>query len=422
MGENRPQSPLGKESLLAQVLERTNLIRALRQVKRNKGVAGVDGMTVEALPDYLKQHWPEIKSQLLSGAYRPQSVKRVEIPKPDGRKRKLGIPTVIDRLIQQSIAQVLTPIWEPHFHPHSYGFRPNRNAQQAVKQAQSEIVQGRQWVVDLDLDAFFDRVNHDRLMQALKIRTKDKDLLRLINRYLKSGIQNKGHKEKTTQGVPQGSPLSPLLSNIVLNELDWELERRGHAFVRYADDCQIYVSSQRAGERVKQSISGFIEQTLRLKVNINKSAVARPWKRKFLGFTFSLRRGHKIKVSEAALEKLRQTVRKLCRRTRGHSIFQIIAELRKSLLGWKAYFGIAEIKSPQRDVEKWIRRKLRCYLWKQWGRSGYRKLRRLGVKRQLAWNTAKSAHGPWRLSKSPALYYALPNSYFRDLGLPSLVA
>jgi len=422
MGKNRHQSPIGKESLLAQVLERTNLIRALQQVKRNKGVAGVDGMTVEALPDYLKQHWPEIKSQLLSGEYRPQAVKRVEIPKPDGRKRKLGIPTVIDRLIQQAIAQVLAPIWEPHFHPHSYGFRPNRNAQQAVKQAQSEINQGKKWVVDLDLDAFFDRVNHDRLMQTLKTRIKDKDLLRLINRYLKSGIQSKEHKEKTTQGVPQGSPLSPLLSNIVLNELDWELERRGHAFVRYADDCQIYVSSQRAGERVKQSISDFIEQTLRLKVNVNKSAVARPWKRKFLGFTFSSRRGHKIKVSDAALEKLKQTVRKLCRRTRGHSIFQIIAELRRSLLGWKAYFGLAEIKSPQRDVEKWIRRKLRCYLWKQWGRSGYRKLRRLGVKRQLAWNTAKSAHGPWRLSKSPALYYALPNRYFRDLGLPSLVA
>ena len=422
MGEKHPQSPIGKESLLAQVLDRNNLMRALKQVKRNKGVAGVDGMTVEELTDYLTHHWPGIKSQLLNGHYRPQAVKRVEIPKPDGRKRKLGIPTVIDRFIQQAIAQVLAPIWEPHFHPHSYGFRPNRNAQQAVYQARSEIEQGKKWVIDLDLDAFFDRVNHDRLMQTLKRRIKDKDLLRLINHYLKSGIQRNGHKEKTTEGVPQGSPLSPLLSNIVLNELDWELERRGHAFVRYADDCQIYVRSQRAGERVKQSISDFIEQTLGLKVNVKKSAVARPWERKFLGFTFSKRRGHKIKVSEPALEKLKATVRKLCRRTRGHSIERIIAELRKSLLGWKAYFGIAEIKSPQRDVEKWIRRKLRCYLWKQWGRSGYRNLRRLGVKRQLAWNTAKSAHGPWRLSKSPALYYALPNRYFGDLGLPTLVA
>lgn len=354
MGEKRPQSPIGKESLLAQVLERTNLIRALKQVKRNKGVAGVDGMTVEELTDELKQHWPEIKSRLLNGHYRPQAVKRVEIPKPDGRKRKLGIPTVIDRFIQQAIAQVLAPIWEPHFHPHSYGFRPNRNAHQAVYQARSEIEQGKKWVVDLDLDAFFDRVNHDRLMQTLKRRMKDKDLLRLINHYLKSGIQQNGRKEKTTRGVPQGSPLSPLLSNIVLNELDWELEKRGHAFVRYADDCQIYVSSQRAGERVKQSISHFIEQTLGLKVNVKKSAVARPWERKFLGFTFSNRCGHKIKVSRPALEKLKATVRKLCRRTRGHSISQIIAESRKSLLGWKAYFGIAEITSPQRDVEKWI--------------------------------------------------------------------
>ena len=397
-------------------------MRALKQVTSNKGTAGVDGMRVEALPDYLTRHWFEIERTLLSGHYRPQAVKRVEIPKADGRKRKLGIPTVIDRLIQQAIAQVLSPIWEPHFHPRSYGFRPNCNAHQAINQARSEMVSGKRWVVDLDLDAFFDRVNHDRLMQTLTNRIKDKDLLRLINRYLKSSIQDKGYKCKATQGVPQGSPLSPLLSNIVLNELDWELKRRGHAFVRYADDCQIYVSSYRAGERVKQSISYFIEQTLRLKVNVNKSAVARPWNRKFLGFTFSARRGHKIKVAESAMAKLKQTVRTLCRRTRGHCIIRIIAELRKSLLGWKAYFGIAEIKSPQRDVEKWIRRKLRCYLWKQWGGSGYRKLRRLGVKRQLAWNTSKSAHGPWRLSQSPALYYALPNKYFRDLGLPSLVA
>ncbi len=238
-------------------MERSNLIRALKQVKRNKGVAGVGGLTVEELPDHLKHHWPEIESQLLSGEYRPQAVKRVEIPKPDGCKCKLGMPTVVDRLIQQAIVQVLTPIWEPHFHPHSYGLRPNRNAQQAVYQARSGIAQGRKWIVDLDLDAFFDRVNHDRLMWTLKSRIKDDGLLRLINRYLKNGIQSNGHKEKTMQGVPQGSPLSPLLSNIVLDELDWELGKHGHAFVRYADDCQIYVSSQQAGEWVKQSISYF---------------------------------------------------------------------------------------------------------------------------------------------------------------------
>ncbi len=421
MGENRLQALNEETSLMVQVLDRNNLIRALKQVTRNKGAAGIDGMRVEELPAYLKENWLIIKDRIETESYRPQAVQRVEIPKPNGGKRKLGIPTVIDRLIQQAIAQVLNPIFEAQFHPHSYGFRPNRNAQQAIHHVQHVMTQGRTWVVDLDLESFFDRVNHDRLMQRLKVDIKDPELLRLINRYLKAGTCINGEYRKTTEGVPQGSPLSPLLSNIVLNELDWELDKRGHAFARYADDCQIYVGSQRAGERVKQSISQFIDKTLRLKVNENKSGVARPWKRKFLGFTFSSRRGYKIKVSEVALEKLKATVRKLCRRTRGHSVVQIIAELRKSLLGWKAYFGIAEIQSPLRDLDKWIRRKLRCYIWKQWGRSGYRKLKRHGVARQLAWNTSKSAHGPWRLSASPALYYALPNKYFRKLGLPSLV-
>lgn len=422
MGENPPKTLNEKSSLMEQVLERNNLIRALKQVTRNKGAAGIDGMQVDELPEYLKRHWLEIKGKLLNNRYKPKAVRQVEIPKPDGSKRKLGIPTVLDRVIQQAIAQILSPIFEAQFHPDSYGFRPNRNAQQAVYHAQSEINKGKNWVVDIDLEAFFDRVNHDRLMEKLKDQIEAPDLLRLINRYLKAGIQQAGRKEKTTQGVPQGSPLSPLLSNIVLNELDWALEKRGHAFARYADDCQIYVSSQRAGERVKKSIGRFIEKTLKLKVNENKSAIAPPWKRKFLGFTFSPQRGHKVKVSEAALEKLKYTVRRLCRRTRGYSLNQIIAELRKYLLGWTAYFGIAEIKSPQRDVEKWIRRKLRCYVWKQWGRSGYRKLRQRGVERQLAWNTSKSAHGPWRLSASPALYRALPNKYFSSLGLPTLVA
>lgn len=422
MGEKRAQHSIENDSLMVQVLEKENLIQALKQVKRNKGAAGVDGMTVDELPEYLKHHWPDIKAQLLAGIYQPQPALRVEIPKPDGRKRKLGIPTVVDRFIQQAIAQVLRWIWEPQFHPNSYGFRLMRSAQQAVLHAQSEIIKGRKWVVDLDLDAFFDRVNHDRLMHKLNVKIHDKCLLRLINRYLKSGVEINGRYQKTAEGVPQGSPLSPLLSNIVLNELDWELERRGHTFVRYADDCQIYVRSQRAGERVKQSITRFTENTLRLKVNVAKSAVGRPWNRTFLGFTFSPRRGHKLKVSEKALKNVKHTVRRLCRRTRGHSIYQIVADLRKSLLGWKAYFGIAQVKSPQRDLDKWIRRKLRCYLWKQWGRSGYRKLRALGVKRQLAWNTAKSAHGPWRLSASPALYYGLPNRYFKDLGLVELSA
>jgi len=422
MGENRPHDPIENNALMVQVLDRENLIQALKQVKRNKGAAGIDGMTVDVLPEYLKHHWLDIKAQLLDGSYRPQPVRRIEIPKPDGHKRKLGIPTVVDRLIQQAIAQVLRWIWEPQFHPNSYGFRLMRSAQQAVIHAQSEIIKGRKWVVDIDFDSFFDRVNHDRLMHKLKEKINDKTLLRLINRYLKSGIHIKGQYQKTREGVPQGSPLSPLLSNIILDELDWELDKRGHTFVRYADDCQIYVRSQRAGERVKQSITRFSENTLRLKVNVAKSAVDRPWKRNFLGFTVSAKRGHKLKVSTKALKNLKHKIRQQTRRTRGHSITQIIAELRKTLLGWKAYYGIAQVKSPQREMDKWIRRKLRCYLLKQWGRSGYRKLRAMGIGRRLAWNTAKSAHGPWRLSRSPALNYSLTRKYFNNLGLIELSA
>lgn len=337
MGESQPQDSSEDSSLMAQVVDRDNLLQALKQVKRNKGAAGVDGMTVDELPAYLKQHWPEIKTQLLKGSYQPQPVLRVEIPKPDGRKRKLGIPTVLDRFIQQAIAQVLRWLWEPNFHPDSYGFRLMRSAHQAVYQARSYIRQGRKWVVDLDLDAFFDRVNHDRLMEKLKMRVSDNTLLRLINRYLKSGIEIDRKTVKTTEGVPQGSPLSPLLSNIVLDELDQELESRGHAFVRYADDVQIYVHSRRAGERVKQNLTRYIEHTLRLKVNVVKSAVDRPWNRTFLGFTFGSRNGYKLKVSGKALESLKQKVRQLSRRTRGHSLIQVIADLKKSLLGWTGF-------------------------------------------------------------------------------------
>ena len=406
---------------MVRVLDRNNLIRALKQVQRHKGAAGVDGMTVDKLPDFLKQHWPKIKRQLAEGTYHPKPVLRVEIPKPDGSKRKLGIPAVLDRLIQQAIAQIMQEEWDSKFHNNSYGFRPHRNAHQAIGYAQSVIRDGYNWAVDCDLEAFFDQINHDLLMNQLKAHHDDVTLLRLINRYLKAGVCINGTKQASMKGVPQGGPLSPVLSNIVLNNLDWELEKRNLRFAHYADDSVIFVSSKAAGERVMKSLQRFLGESLRLTVNTQKSAVGRPWERSFLGFTFS-RRELKVKVSGKALTKLKTTVNQLSRRTKGHSILQIIAELRKSLLGWKAYFDISEILSPLRDLDKWIRRRLRSYVWKQWGRRGYRMLRRLGVDRRLAWNTAKSAHGPWRLSGSPALRYALPNKYFRNLGLPELAA
>lgn len=416
-----PES-ISNSVLLDEVLERTNLQRALKRVRQNKGAPGIDGMSVDELPDYLRHHWLEIRAQLVAGSYRPQPVRRVEIPKDNGNGvRLLGVPTVLDRFVQQAIAQVVSAQWEPHFHPKSYGFRPQRSAHEAVRQLQADIRDGYRWVVDLDLEAFFDRVNHDRLIVRLEQHVPDAALLRLINCFLKAGVQVGDHIDATTRGVPQGGPLSPVLSNVVLDELDWELERRGHRFARYADDCTIVVRSERAGRRVMASVTRFIEDSLRLTVNARKSAVDRPWNRKFLGFTVS-RNGTKLKVAEKALDKLKDRVRELTRRTRGHRLDDVVAELRETLLGWKAYFGIAEVLSPLRDIDKWIRRKLRCYHWKQWGRAGYRELRRRGVSVREAWNTAKSAHGPWRLSKTPALALALPARYFSSLGLPSLAA
>ena len=420
-GEPGHAESIQPQALLARVLERGNLQRALKQVRRNRGAPGIDGMTVDVLPDYLRHHWPALRAQLLAGTYRPQPVRRVDIPKPDGKTRPLGIPTVLDRFIQQAIAQVISAQWEPHFHPHSYGFRPQRSAHQAVRHVQTSIREGWGWVVDMDVQAFFDRVNHDRLMARLKHRCSDLDLLRLINRYLKAGVRVGENTEATTMGVPQGGPLSPVLANVVLDELDRELERRGHRFSRYADDCNVMVRSRRAGERVMASVSRFISDPRRLTVNPLKSAVDRPAKRKFLGFTVS-RKGALLKVADKAIDKLKARIRELTRRTRGRRLTDIVAELRETLLGWKAYFGIAEVLSPLRDIDKWVRRKLRCYIWKQWGRAGYRNLRKRGVSVREAWNTSKSAHGDWRLSKTPALALALPVRYFSSMGLPALAA
>jgi len=406
-------------TLMTEVLEGENLKRALAQVKRNKGAPGIDGMTVDQLGVYLKAHWPNIRAQLVTGTYRPQPVKRVEIPKPDGRKRLLGIPTVVDRFLQQALAQVVQRQWEPHFHPHSYGFRPGRNAHQAMRYVQATIRQGYGWVVDIDLESFFDRVNHDRLMVRVRKHVDAPDVLNLINRFLKGGVQVAGQTQATTQGVPQGGPLSPVLANVVLDELDWELQRRGHRFARYADDCNILVKSHRAGERLMQNVTRYLRDSLRLTVNAQKSAVDRPRNRKFLGFTVS-RDGARIKVADSAIEKLKAKIRELTRRTRGHRLSDIVQELKTALTGWKAYFGIAEVLSPLREIDKWVRRRLRCYAWKQWGSAGYRELRKRGVSVREAWNTSKSAHGPWRLSQTPALSLALPARMFRQMGLPEL--
>jgi RNA-directed DNA polymerase len=418
-GEHQSTPSLEISTLMTEVLHKENLKRALERVKRNKGAPGIDGMTVDELGAHLKANWPSIRAQLVAGSYQPKPVKRVEIPKPDGRKRLLGIPTVVDRFIQQAVAQVVQQQWEPHFHPNSYGFRPGRNAHQAMRHAQTTIRQGYGWVVDIDLEAFFDRVNHDRLMVRVRRHVDAPDVLQLINRFLKGGVQVDGQTQATTQGVPQGGPLSPVLANVVLDELDWKLQAQGHRFARYADDCNIFVKSKRAGERIMQNGTRYLCNTLRLTVNANKSAVDRPANRKFLGFTVS-KRGAKIKVAYKAIEKLKDTIRELTRRTRGYRLSDIVQELKTALTGWKAYFGIAEVMSPLRDIDKWVRRRLRCYAWKQWGSAGYRELRKRGVSVREAWNTSKSAHGPWRLSKTPALNMALPAKVFRQMGLPEL--
>ncbi|MBV8208118.1 MAG: group II intron reverse transcriptase/maturase [Acidobacteria bacterium] len=408
---------------MEEVCELENSKQALQRVKANKGSPGVDGMTVEELPDYLKQHGPEIGEQLRSGTYRPQPVKRVEIPKPDGGVRKLGIPTVLDRFIQQAVLQVLQKRWDPTFSEHSHGFRPGRSARQAVHEAQQYIAEGYGWVVDLDLEKFFDRVNHDRLMAAVAKRVADKRMLKLIRAFLEAGVMENGLVSPVDEGTPQGGPLSPLLSNLVLDELDRELERRGHRFVRYADDCNIYVRSERAGQRVMESVTRFITHRLKLKVNQAKSAVARPRQRKFLGFSFTGEREPRRRIAPKAIVRFKERIREQTRRTRSVSLEAMVQQVATYLRGWLAYFGDCQTPSVLQSLEQWLRRRLRSVVWKQWkrGRTRFRELRKRGIGRDLAAQTAGSPHGPWRLANSPALAIALPNAWFTGLGLPPMV-
>jgi RNA-directed DNA polymerase len=411
-------SPVEDEQLMDKVVERDNLLTALRNVKRNGGAPGVDGRTVKELPECLKRQWPKIRRQLTSGTYVPLPVRRVEIPKPGGGIRQLGIPSVLDRFIQQALMQVLQREWDATFSRSSYGFRPKRSAHQAIKQSQRYLKEGYRWVVDMDIEKFFDRVNHDKLMSDVRKRVSDRRVNTLILRFLRSGVEHEGELLIMETGTPQGGPLSPLLANLLLDTLDRELERRGHRFVRYADDCNIYVKSKRAGSRVLKSISQFLNRHLKLSVNEVKSAVGRPWERQFLGFTLSKRLNRKI--SSKSIKRFKNRIREITCRVRGRRIEVIVKELRRFMIGWQAYFDITEVRYVLKELDSWVRRRLRCYLWKQWGRRGYRELLKRGVSRDLAWNTAKSAHGPWRLSRSPGLAFALTAKHFASLGLPRL--
>jgi RNA-directed DNA polymerase len=413
------------EQLLEAVVERENMWQALKQVERNKGAAGVDKMTVEQLRAYLREHWPRIKEELLAGDYQPQPVRKVEIPKPGGQgMRRLGIPTVIDRLIQQALHQVLSPLFEPNFSESSYGFRPNRSAQQAVLKAREYVREGRRWVVDIDLEKFFDRVNHDVLMSRLARQIKDKRVLRLIRRYLQAGMMSGGLTTARREGTPQGGPLSPLLSNILLDELDKELERRGHKFCRYADDCNIYLQSRSAGERVMKSLTRFLEQRLRLKVNVEKSAVARPWERKFLGYSLTWHHQSRLKVAASSVQRLKEKLREIFRRGRGRNLGKLIeGELTPLLRGWMNYFRLAEVKGIFDELDSWIRRKLRCLIWRQWKRTYTRAkhLMRRGLAPAQALKSAMNGRGPWWNAGASHMHAAFPKTYFDRCGLLSLL-
>jgi RNA-directed DNA polymerase len=409
--------------LMEAVVERGNLWLAYQRVLENKGAAGVDQLAVSELKEHLKQHWPTIRAKLLAGTYMPSPVRRVDIAKPQGGVRTLGIPTVVDRLIQQALNQVLQPIFEPHFSQASYGFRPGRNAHQAVQAAKHHVAAGKRWVVDIDLEKFFDRVNHDLLMGKMAKTIEDPRVLKLIRRYLEAGMMAQGLVSPRTEGTPQGGPLSPLLSNIMLNELDRELEKRGLAFCRYADDCNIYVGSERAGQNLLASLTGWLCKALKLKVNGAKSAVAHPWQRTFLGYSITWHSTPKLRIAKHSLQRLTEKVRGILRGARGRSVAATIQSLNPLLRGWAAYFKLTQTKRALEEVDGWVRRKLRCTLWRQWKRASARarNLMKRGLTANEAWRSAGNQRGPWWNAGASHMHLAYPKSWFDRLGLVSLL-
>jgi len=411
------------DALMERVLAPANLRRAYQRVVSNKGAPGADGMTVADLAGYVKQYWPALKVRLLAGEYHPQAVRAVEIPKPQGGTRQLGIPSVVDRLIQQALQQQLTPIFDPLFSDYSYGFRPSRSAHQAVEMARTHVEAGHRWCVELDLEKFFDRVNHDILMACLQRRVEDKRVLRLIRRYLEAGIMSDGIVSQRQEGTPQGGPLSPLLSNILLDELDRELERRGHRFVRYADDANVYVRSPRAGQRVMDSVERFMSQRLKLSVNRRKSRVAGAWKCDYLGYGMSWHQQPRLRVATMSLGRLRDRLAELLRVTRGRKIASVIERINPVLRGWASYFKLSQSKRPLEELDGWVRHKLRCAIWRQWKRPSTRarNLVRLGLGEERAWKSASNGRGPWWNSGAPHMNQALPKKLWDRLGLVSIL-
>ena len=409
--------------LMEQVVCRENLQAAWTRVKRNRGAAGIDGMSVEELMPYCREHWPCIRELLLTGDYRPEAVRRVSIPKAAGGERILGVPTVLDRLIQQALLQVMQPIFDPHFSDNSHGFRPGRSAHDAVISAREHVRAGHRWVVDIDLESFFDRVNHDVLMARVARRVKDKRVLGLIRRYLQAGMREGGVVSARTEGTPQGGPLSPLLSNILLDEWDKELERRGHRFARYADDCNIYVRSEASGKRVMASVKRFLERRLRLRINESKSQVARPWEVKFLGYSMIVFREVKLKPAPESVKRLKAKLRDRFRRGRGQSLSRVIRELSPVLRGWINYYRLSEVKGVFEDLDQWLRRRLRVIIWRQAkrARTRVRMLRRRGISEDRAKASASNGRGPWWNAGASHMNQAFPKRYFQSAGLVSLL-